>query len=98
MPVGTAIYLGTDDAWDEGSWPLWTHVVRYVDGCRGASGGKVVEQVAGHERNYFVYVGWKSVKKHDDYHHTKHFENRRVILALGNKGWREYGHVVFQGG
>ncbi|KAI1812612.1 hypothetical protein GGS20DRAFT_525578 [Poronia punctata] len=98
MPVGTAIYLSTTSTWDEGAWPLWTHVVRHVDGCEGVSGGKLLEEVEGHERNYLVYVAWESVKKHDDYHHTKHFANRRVILALGNKGWTEYGHVVFQGG
>ncbi|KAI8624981.1 hypothetical protein F5Y19DRAFT_480034 [Xylariaceae sp. FL1651] len=98
MPIGTAIYLDTDDTWDEGAWPLWTHVVRHVDGCRGVSGGKLVEPVAEYERNYLVYVGWESVEKHDNYHHTKHFANRRIILALGNKGWREYGHIVFEGG
>jgi hypothetical protein len=98
MPVLTAVHLSTDDTWDEGAWPLWTHVVRHVDGCEGVSGGKVVEQVEGHERNYLVYVAWESVKKHYDYHHTRDFADRRIILTLGNKGWTEYGHVVFQDG
>lgn len=73
-------------------------MVRHVDGCEGVSGGQLVEPMEGHARNYLVYVGWETVKKHDDYHHTRHFADRRVILALGNKGWREYGHAVFQGG
>ncbi|KAI1340180.1 hypothetical protein F5Y15DRAFT_379881 [Xylariaceae sp. FL0016] len=98
MPVGTAVYHSTDDTWDEGAWPLWTHVVRYVDGCEGVSGGTLVEHVQGHKKCYLVYVGWTSVKHHDDYHHTEHFAKRRIILGLGNKGWSEYGHVIFRGG
>ncbi|KAH8885576.1 hypothetical protein GQ53DRAFT_845557 [Thozetella sp. PMI_491] len=98
LPIGTAIYLGTDDAWNDGAWPLWTHVVRYVQGCRGVSGGTLVEEVEGYQNNYLVYVAWDTVKDHDDYHHTKHFAKHRVILNLGNQGWREYGHVLFLGG
>lgn len=96
-PIGTAIYTGADDAWYDGAWNLWTHVVRYVDGCRGISGGKVVEQVGGLENGYLVYVGWETVKHHDDYHHTKHFMKHRVILQLGHRGYTEYGHVIFKG-
>ncbi|KAF7191829.1 hypothetical protein HII31_06874 [Pseudocercospora fuligena] len=43
--TGTAIYLKTTDAWDEGAWPLWTHIVRYIDGCVGCSGGPLLEPV-----------------------------------------------------
>lgn len=42
---GTAIYLKTNDAWIEGSWPLWTHIVRHIDGCLGCSGGPLLETV-----------------------------------------------------
>ncbi|KAL4886740.1 hypothetical protein BJY04DRAFT_213492 [Aspergillus karnatakaensis] len=44
---------------------------------------------------YVVFVGWESVKHHDDYHHTKDFARKRVILAQHNSGWRGYGHVGF---
>jgi hypothetical protein len=98
MPVGTAVYLGTDDTWLEGAWPLWTKIVPHVKGCRGVSGGELEEPVAGFANNYLVYVAWDSVKDHDDYHHTKHFRDRYIILRLGNKGYAEYGHVLFQGG
>lgn len=43
--TGTAIYLNTNDAWDEGAWPLWTHVVRHIDGCLGGAGGPLLEPV-----------------------------------------------------
>ncbi|OCT44139.1 hypothetical protein CLCR_00698 [Cladophialophora carrionii] len=95
--TGSAIYVSTDAAWHEGAWPLWTHIVRYVDGCLGCAGGPVLEAVDGHENSYIVYVGWESIEKHEAYHHTKHFEHRRVILGLGNKGYREYGHIKFEG-
>jgi hypothetical protein len=96
-PIGTAIYQGADDAWYEGAWPLWTHVVRHIDGCKGIGGGKVVEPVGGLKNGYLVYVGWESVKKHDDYHHTQHFRKHFIILNIGHKGYTEYGHIVFQG-
>lgn len=94
---GTAVYLDTDEAWHAGAWPLWTHIVRHIDGCLGVTGGRVLESVDGHHSCYIVYVGWESIEKHDAYHHTKHFANRNVILALGHRGWKEYGHVQFQG-
>ncbi|KAK4621680.1 hypothetical protein CLAFUW4_07173 [Fulvia fulva] len=43
--VGTAIYLNTIDGWDDGAWPLWTHIVRHVGGCLGCAGGPVLEPV-----------------------------------------------------
>lgn len=46
---------------------------------------------------YLVYVGWESIKAHNDYHHTRHFRDHGVILTLANDGWREYGHVKFEG-
>lgn len=95
--TGSAIYVSTDAAWHEGAWPLWTHIVRYVDGCLGCAGGKVVESVDGHENSYIVYVGWESIEKHEAYHHTDHFAKRRVVLGLGNAGYREYGHIQFEG-
>jgi hypothetical protein len=63
--TGSAIYVSTDAAWHEGAWPLWTHIVRYVDGCLGCAGGKVIESVDGHENSYIVYVGWESIEKHE---------------------------------
>ncbi|KIX03344.1 uncharacterized protein Z518_06896 [Rhinocladiella mackenziei CBS 650.93] len=95
--TGTAIYVSTNAAWHEGAWPLWTHIVRCVDGCLGCAGGTVVEPVDGHANSYIVYVGWESIEKHEAYHHTSHFAKRRVILGLGNKGYREYGHIKFEG-
>lgn len=93
-PIGTAIYTGTDEAWQY-AWPLWTHIVRYVDGCRGIAGGRVLEPVDGLENGYAVYVGWQTVKQHDDYHHTQHFRDRWIVLQTGCQGYVEYGHVVF---
>lgn len=55
----------------------------------------MAEPVEGQEDSYLVYVAWESVKHHDDYHHTEHFQKHRVILAIGNEGWTEYGHVIF---
>ncbi|KAH8681601.1 hypothetical protein BX600DRAFT_544134 [Xylariales sp. PMI_506] len=95
---GTAVYVDTDAAWHEGAWPLWTHVVRHVDGCLGVTGGPVEETVDGRAGCYVVYVGWESVEKHDGYHHTDHFRQHYIILQKGNKGYREYGHVTFEGG
>ena len=46
---------------------------------------------------YLVYVGWETIKAHNDYHHTKHFRDHSVVLSIGNEGWREYGHVRFEG-
>jgi hypothetical protein len=111
--TGTAIYLNTTDAWDEGAWPLWTHIVRHIDGCLGCTGGPLlepVETVPGplaelvngsktqrFERAYIVYVGWETVEKHHDYHHTKHFAEHNIVLRCGNEGFAEYGHIVFEG-
>ncbi|KAI1495629.1 hypothetical protein F5X99DRAFT_402894 [Biscogniauxia marginata] len=98
MPIATAVVLGTDESWDEGAWPLWTHVVRHVNGCKGVAGGKMVESLDGHDKCYLAYVAWDSVKRHDDYHNTKHFASRMIILQIGNKGLSEYGHIIFEGG
>lgn len=43
--TGSAIYLQPTAGWHEGAWPLWTHIVRYIDGCLGCSGGRIVEPV-----------------------------------------------------
>ena len=71
--------------------------MRYVKGCTGIVGGSVIEEVDGCKDCYLVYVGWKSIELHEEYHHTKHFANRRIVLGLGNEGFREYGHVCFVG-
>lgn len=97
LPIGTAVYTGATDAWYEGAWPLWTHVVRHVEGCEGVAGGRVLEAVGGMEAGYMVYVAWRSVAHHDGYHHTGHFARHRVILQIGHRGYAEYGHVVFTG-
>ncbi|KAK7995229.1 hypothetical protein PG990_014002 [Apiospora arundinis] len=96
-PIGTAVYKSCNAAWHDGAWPLWTHVVRYVSGCLGIAGGQVLEPVDGMTGSYCVYVGWETVKHHDDYHHTDHFKKHSVILRIGHEGWTEYGHVVFMG-
>ena len=43
--TGTAIYLSPTAAWNEGAWPLWTHIVRYIDGCMGCAGGPILDEV-----------------------------------------------------
>ena len=43
--TGSAIYLEPNAAWHEGAWPLWTHIVRYIDGCMGCAGGQILESV-----------------------------------------------------
>lgn len=95
-PIGTAVYKDTSAAWHEGAWPLWTHVVRHVDGCKGIAGGRVAEPVDGAPHCYVVYVAWASVAHHDAYHHTPHFRKHFVILNIGHRGYAEYGHVVFR--
>ncbi|KAJ9652690.1 hypothetical protein H2198_008057 [Neophaeococcomyces mojaviensis] len=113
--TGTAIYVRTTEAWHEGSWPCWTHIVRHVAGNSGISGGPIAEALSDNDvleggagglesgkgadlrQCYLVYVGWDSIKAHDDYHHTKHFRDHRVVLGIGNSGYREYGHQVFEG-
>lgn len=79
--TGTAVYVSTTAAWHEGAWPLWTHVVRHVDGCLGCTGGVVEEDVDGRGGCYVVYVGWESIAKHDAYHHTEHFAKNRIIVS-----------------
>ena len=95
--AGTAFYTRTTPTWHQGSWPLWTHIVRDIKGCVGIAGGSVEEDVDGQPDCYLVYVGWSSIEEHEAYHHTRHFEKRRVVLGLGNGGYREYGHIVFEG-
>lgn len=43
--TGNAIYLRPTAAWHEGAWPLWTHIVRSIDGCMGCAGGSLLEPV-----------------------------------------------------
>ncbi|KAH7035867.1 uncharacterized protein B0I36DRAFT_382491 [Microdochium trichocladiopsis] len=97
LPVGTAIYTGATETWYAGAWPLWTHIVRHVDGCVGIAGGRVAERVAGLGDGFMVFVAWESVAKHDAYHGTGHFAKYGVVLGHGHKGYVEYGHVVFRG-
>ncbi len=92
--TGTAIYLGTDESWDH-AWDLWATIVPKVPGCAGVAGGYIVEPVAGYQRCFIAWVGWDSVEEHEAYHHTQHFRDRRIILQLGNRGYKEYGHVCF---
>ncbi|KAK5070316.1 hypothetical protein LTR70_010686 [Exophiala xenobiotica] len=56
--------------------------------------GSMPEQI---EDCFLVYVGWETIKAHTDYHHTKHFRDHSIVLTIGNEGWREYGHVKFEG-
>lgn len=95
--TGTAIYLTTSAPGWEKTWALWTTLVPSVKGCLGCTGGWIAEPVEGYEA-YVVYVGWESIQDHDDYHHTKDFARKRVILGQHNDGWRGYGHVRFVGG
>lgn len=92
--TGTAIYLGTDEAWDA-AWALWATIVPHVQGCLGISGGYIIEPIEGHERCFIAWVGWENVEVHSAYHHTEHFRERSIILRQGHKGFREYGHAAF---
>lgn len=92
--TGTAIYVGTDRAWDY-AWQLWTTIVPKVKGCMGVAGGYIVEPIEGHERCFIAWVGWNTVEEHAEYHHTQHWQDRKAILQQGHKGYREYNHVVF---
>ena len=75
--------------------------MRSVPGCLGIAGGSLLETITdekgSYENCYLVYVGWRSVADHEAYHHTEHFAKRRVVLGLGNGGYREYAHVRFEG-
>ncbi|KAL4941501.1 hypothetical protein BDV06DRAFT_236023 [Aspergillus oleicola] len=98
--TGTAIYLTTQKSSFLKTWSLWTTIIPRIPGCLGCTGGFISESVDGHPAGsaYVVYVGWESIKAHEEYHTTKDFKRRGVILGLWNRGWRGYGHVRFLGG
>lgn len=96
--TGTAIYIGIDShCWDP-AWALWSTIVPNWPGCDGVSGGYIIDDIEGHGENkaYIAWVGWETTEAHDDLHHAQFFKDRRIILTQGNKGYREYGHVVWQ--
>ncbi|KIW25872.1 uncharacterized protein PV07_09008 [Cladophialophora immunda] len=93
--TGTAIYKVTDKAWDY-AWNLWSTIVPRVKGCKGVAGGYIVEPVDGHQRCFIALVGWESTEEHHAYHETTHWKNRAAILTEGQKGFCEYGHIVFE--
>lgn len=74
--TGTAIYLRTTPAWHEGAWPLWTHVVRNIDGCLGCSGGPLLEIVQ------TVPGSMEKTVKRDTQPHS--FENSYIVYV----GWQ----------
>jgi hypothetical protein len=63
----------------------------------GISGGPVVEPIDGCQTAFLVFVGWESVKHHDEYHHTEEFARLRGVLIepTQGKGYAYYGHVRF---
>lgn len=67
-----------------------------VSSFAGISAPKTDAEQA-YQNCFIVYVGWDSIKHHNDYHHTKHFRDHGVILGIGNEKWREYGHIRFEG-
>ena len=95
--TGTAIYIGIDShCWDP-AWALWSTIVPNWKGCEGVSGGYIIDDLEGHgeERAYIAWVGWETTEAHDELHHAQFFRDRRIILQQGNKGYREYGHVIW---
>ncbi|KAK7961622.1 uncharacterized protein PG986_002447 [Apiospora aurea] len=102
-PISTALYGGDDDAtWVEGEWLLWADAMRRVKGCKTIAGGKLIKKsVAAALKSdgggYLIYVGWETLQHDDEYHGTPSFKEQVMVLSSGGKGFKEYGHVVFQG-
>ncbi len=93
--TGTAVYLSTRSAFDA-NWAKWADIVQEVPGFMGIAGGHIIEPVNGHERSFLALVGWESIDAHEAYHKTNHFRARAGILAEGNVGYDEYGHIAFR--
>ncbi|KAK6860780.1 hypothetical protein PG995_004416 [Apiospora arundinis] len=106
-PVSTALYGHDDDnAWVEGEWLLWADAMRRVEGCKTIAGGRLIKKSVtvtkaadngGSGGGYLIYVGWETLKHDDEYHGSPHFKEQVMVLSSGGKGFKEYGHVVFQG-
>lgn len=112
-PVSTALYGNDDDdSWIEGEWLLWADAMRRVEGCKTIAGGRLIKKPVaaavkpptttgggggGGGNGYLIYVGWETLKHDDEYHGSPHFKEQVMVLSSGGKGFKEYGHVVFQG-
>ncbi|KAK8121617.1 hypothetical protein PG984_010287 [Apiospora sp. TS-2023a] len=99
---------GDDGHWVEGEWLLWADAMRRVEGCKTIAGGRLIKKSVraaplkssdgnGGSAGYLIYVGWETLKHDDEYHGTPHFKEQVMVLSSGGKGFKEYGHVVFQG-
>ncbi|KAK8064396.1 hypothetical protein PG994_007034 [Apiospora phragmitis] len=109
LPISTALYGHDDDdrTWVEGEWLLWADAMRRVEGCKTIAGGRLIRRsvAAAPLRKpdgsggggYLIYVGWETLRHDDEYHGTPHFKEQVMVLSAGGKGFKEYGHVVFQG-
>lgn len=50
------------------------------------------------ERCFVALVGWENVRVHEEYHHTRHFRERRgILLGPAKGGFVGYGHIAFGG-
>ncbi|KAK8075814.1 hypothetical protein PG997_010477 [Apiospora hydei] len=103
-PISTALYGGGDDdtTWVEGEWLLWADAMRRVKGCKTIAGGKLIKKsvtaaLKSDGGGYLIYVGWETLQHDDEYHGTPSFKEQVMVLSSGGKGFKEYGHVVFQG-
>ncbi|KAK8017078.1 hypothetical protein PG993_015267 [Apiospora rasikravindrae] len=102
-PISTALYGDDDDAtWVEGEWLLWADAMRRVKGCKTIAGGKLIKKsvtaaLKSDGGGYLIYVGWETLQHDDEYHGTPSFKEQVMVLSSGGKGFKEYGHVVFQG-
>lgn len=74
--TGTAIYYNTTEVWNDYAWPLWTHIVRHIDGCLGCSGGPLLEPVTTVPGSLSESVNGKGVQKN--------FETGYVVYV----GWK----------
>ncbi|KAK8103421.1 uncharacterized protein PG998_010454 [Apiospora kogelbergensis] len=103
-PVSTALYGNDDDdSWIEGEWLLWADAMRRVEGCKTIAGGRLIkarrrggETTHDDGRRWGRWRQW-TLKHDDEYHGSPHFKEQVMVLSSGGKGFKEYGHVVFQG-
>lgn len=93
--TGTAVYFITSPPVWDAAYAKWSTIVPSVPGFMGISGGYIEEPVDGKEKSFIALVGWESVAAHDAYHRTLHFKANAGVLAEGQGGYAEYGHIAF---
>lgn len=92
--TGTAVYFVTSPPVWDAAYAKWSAIVPSVPGFMGISGGYIEEPVDGKENVFIALVGWETVAAHDAYHRTLHFRANAGVLAEGQAGYAEYGHIA----